>query len=92
MSDIHIMMAVLSAISGILLGWIAHARQKQNEERQAGYKDGELKTDMQYVKRSLDSIRSDIKEQERRLDDFSGRLIRVESKQACAKDTEKKEE
>ena len=91
MSDIHIMMAVLSAISGILLGWIAHARQKQNEERQAGYKDGELKTDMQYVKRSLD-IQSDFKEQERRLDDFSDRLIRVESKQACAKDTEKKEE
>ncbi len=78
MEWISIVVAVLAAISGILLGWSARAREKQKEQKQAGYEDGALKTDMEYIKCGVDEIKQDMRMQGRKMDGFAERLVRVE--------------
>ncbi len=78
MEWISIVIAVLAAISGILLGWLARAKERQKEDKQAGYEDGALKTDVEYIKCGVDEIKKDMRMQVQRMDTLSERLVRVE--------------
>ncbi len=78
MEWMSIVVAVLAAVSGILLGWSAHLKERQKENQRAGYEDGTLKTDMEYIKCGIDEIKKDMRMQSQRMDEFAERLVRVE--------------
>lgn len=74
--------SILSAVSAILLGWLGFMRKIQNsikdsirDEASAG---AEIKTDMDYIKRGVDEMRLEQKDQGRRFDTLSERVTRVE--------------
>lgn len=78
MEWLSIVAAAFAALSGILLAWSARARERQKEEKQEGYEDGALKTDVEYIKHGVDEIKKDMRSQGQRMDTFAERLTRVE--------------
>ena len=78
MEWMSIVVAVLAGVSGILLGWSAHFKERQKEDKRAGYEDGTLKTDMEYIKCGIDEIKKDMRMQGQRMDNLAERLVRVE--------------
>lgn len=87
-TTITTIIAVLAAISGIVLGWTARSREVKKEIRTEAAKETEidtvLKTDMEYLKRGVDDIRFEQRAQGKKMDDLGERVTRVEesSKQA----------
>lgn len=82
--DITAVIALLAAVSGIVLGWIGGARAFKQEVAQEAGTDASLKTDMTYIKRGIDNIQVDLRLQGQRMDGLSERITRLEesSKQA----------
>lgn len=76
--------SVLAAISGILLGWKGHARTTRHETAAEAREDATIKADVEYIKRGVDEMRLEQKDQGRRYDALAERVTRVEesSKQA----------
>lgn len=79
--------AVISAIAtvgGMWLGWLAKGREQAKEHRTEGGSAARMQTDMDYIKRGVDELRLEAKDQGRRFDELSERVTRVEesSKQA----------
>lgn len=78
MEWISIAIAAIAALSGMLLGWMARAREREKEKKREGYEDGALKTDVEYIKCGVDEIKQDMRLQGQRMDAFAERLTRVE--------------
>lgn len=76
--------SVAAALSGIVLGWAARAREEKKETRSETEREATLRTDMEYLKRGVDDIRIEQRSQGQRMDAMGERLTRVEesSKQA----------
>ena len=70
--------SVVSAISGMLLGWKGHANDVKARDTQSTSDNTKLKTDLDYLIRGVDDIRREQKSQDRKLDDISDRVTRVE--------------
>lgn len=68
--------AVLSAVSGIILGWAAREREVKKEARS----EGELKKDVEYIKEGVDDIKEQIKEQGAKVDNACERIAKLEAK------------
>lgn len=75
---------VVAAVSGILLGWTARAREIKKDVEQEASTDTALKMDVDYIKKGVDDIRVDMRVYGQRVDSLSERVTRVEesSKQA----------
>lgn len=73
-----VVISVASAISGILLGWLGKAKAHQQEAAQEASKDATLKSDVDYIKRGIDDLRLEQKDQGRRFDQLAERVTRVE--------------
>lgn len=75
---------VLAAVSGVVLGWTARARDTRHEIRADAGSGAALRSDVEYIKRGVDDLRLEIKDQGRRFDELAERVTRVEesSKQA----------
>lgn len=76
--DVTAMIALIAAISGMLLGWMGRTKAFKDEVAQEATADASLHTDVSYIKNGISDIRVDIRELGRRMDDFSERLTRVE--------------
>lgn len=73
-----ILVSVVAAISGILLGWMGRTRTiKQDAAQDAGTVVG-LQNNVEYIRRGVDDIRLDQKAQGQRIDALSERVTRVE--------------
>ncbi len=70
--------SVVSAISGMLLGWKANANETRTRDKQSTRNSTKLRTDLDYLIRGVDDIRLEQKSQDRKLDDISDRVTRVE--------------
>lgn len=70
--------AVLSAISGITLGWIGRAKSIKVELKEETHKDAVMSIDIEYIKRGVDDVRVEQKVQGQRFDALSERVTRVE--------------
>lgn len=70
--------SVTAAISGILLGWIGKTKAFKDEVTKEASTDASLQTDVMYIKRGIDNIQLDLRQQAQRMDGFSERLTRVE--------------
>jgi hypothetical protein len=75
---------VLSAISGIVLGWSGRSRTVRQETVAEVRQSTTLQTDVEYIKRGVDDMRVEQRVQGQRFDALSERVTRVEesSKQA----------
>ncbi|MDU5947694.1 MAG: hypothetical protein E6Z15_11535 [Paenibacillus macerans] len=71
-------LSVLSAISGIALGWAGRARTIQQDVAQESAADAVQRADVEYIKRGVDDMKVEQKLQGQRFEAFSERLTRVE--------------
>ncbi|GIP57925.1 hypothetical protein [Paenibacillus woosongensis] len=76
--EFTIIISIITAVSGIALGWISRTRTiRQDAAREAGA-GATLQTDVEYIKRGVDDIRVDVRMQGQRLETVSERVTRVE--------------
>lgn len=66
--------AVITGISGIVLGWIGRSRTI----RQDGAQDGELRAGVNYIRQAVDDLRYEIRAAGQRYDLLAERVTRVE--------------
>lgn len=67
-----------AAISGIVLGWLGHARTARNDAEKEGLEDGELRAQVNYIARGVDDLRVEIRAANQRYDTLAERLTRTE--------------
>lgn len=75
---------IMAAVSGIILGWTARARELKKEGEQEASAEAFLRSDVEYIKRGIDDIRVEQKTQGQTVAVLCERVTRVEesSKQA----------
>ena len=80
--DLQPMIAIIAALSGIILGWWARARDMKKQIEQDTQEETEaavsLRSDMDYIKRGVDEIRVDLRSQGQRMDVLAERVTRIE--------------
>lgn len=74
------LISAAAALSGIVLGWIGRARTIKMD----GEQDGELRASVDYIKRGIDEMRLEQKDQGRRFDALSERVAKVEESNRSA--------
>lgn len=76
--DFSAIFAVITALSGMALGWMGRNRTiKQDAAHDAGTITA-LQTDLEYIRRGVDDIRLDQRVQSQRIDALSERVTRIE--------------
>lgn len=70
--------SVVAALSGIILGWLGRSRTIKQDTVAEASRDALMRADMEYIKRGVDDLRSDIRLQGKRFDELSERVTRVE--------------
>ena len=70
--------SVAAALSGMALGWSARAREMAKKEKDDTERDAMLRADMEYIKRGVDDIRVEQRDQGQKVDVLSERVTRVE--------------
>lgn len=70
--------SVAAALSGIVLGWLGRSRTVKQDTIADASRDTALRSDMDYIKRGVDEMRLEQKDQGRRFDALSERVTRVE--------------
>ena len=73
--NIITIISVIAAISGIIFGAAAFARNKRDDNRE----DGSYRSDIGYIKASMDDIKRKLDKQEQQYLDLVTRLTAVES-------------
>ena len=74
--------AIVTGLSGILLGWIAHIKTARKDAVDAATHDTAidtaLKSDVDYIKRGVDDIKLDMRAQASKVEGIDRRVTRVE--------------
>jgi hypothetical protein len=92
--ETNILISCVSAVCGIVFGYIAMQARIRGETKQSGVETGQLKTDIEYIKRSSDTTLLELRCLNRTVNNHSDRLARVEesTKQAHLRINEIREE
>jgi len=77
-SIISALIGVVAAISGMILGWSARAKEIRKDAEKDAEIQTTLRTDLEYLKRGVDDIRLEQKVQGQRIDAIAERVTRVE--------------
>lgn len=82
--SIDVQIGIVCAVGGLLIGFFTFNRTRDNDVKTDATESGVIKTKLEQISAGIDSIRIDIKTNERRVTELSERVIRVEesSKQA----------
>lgn len=72
------LIALIISICTILFTAISFILARKKDGYSDGDKDGNLKSDIKYVREGVDDLKLDLKELNRKQDDLNVRLIRVE--------------
>ena len=75
---ISTIITVVGVVSGIILGWLGKAKAEKKEVREEAVNSASLQFDVDYIKRGVDDMRLEQKDQGRRFDALSERVTRVE--------------
>lgn len=78
MEDFNFYLAITATISGIVLGWLGRARSMKQDAAREASEGATIKSGMEYIKRGVDEVRLELKDQGRRFDALSERVTRVE--------------
>ncbi|WP_241254511.1 hypothetical protein [Brevibacillus sp. SYP-B805] len=70
--------SVIAALSGIILGWTGRSRTIRQDIAQQASADAIQRVDIDYIKRGIDDIRVEQKNQVKRIDELAERVTRVE--------------
>lgn len=70
--------SVLAALSGMVLGWTGKARTVRRDTAAEAREDATMVSDVKYIKRGVDEVRLEQKDQGRRFDTLAERVTRVE--------------
>lgn len=77
-TELVVLIGLICTVLGAVVGYL-NWRRVANAEIKVGAKhDGELRSDIGYIKRTVDEIRLDQKAQERRINDIIERITRNE--------------
>ena len=81
--------AIVTGLSGILLGWLAHIKTARKDAVDTATRDTAidtaLKSDVDYIKRGVDDIKLDMRAQATKIEDIDRRVARVEEAQKSAR-------
>lgn len=78
MEDYTAIFAVITALSGMALGWLGRTRSIRQDAAQDAGTVTALQTDLEYIRRGVDDIRLDQRVQSQRIDALSERVTRIE--------------
>ena len=70
--------AVFGTIASILFAYLAYHKGVKTDSTKTGMKDGELKTDIEYIKRRTDEVLIERRDTNKTISSISERLVRVE--------------
>ena len=73
-----VLISVVAAISGLILGWSGRTRSFRQDIIQEAGADALQRADVDYIKRGVDDIRLEQRVQAQRVDALSERVTRVE--------------
>jgi peptidoglycan hydrolase CwlO-like protein len=76
--ELAILISVVVGISGILLGWIGHARITRKDAQADSADIATIKGDIKHIKEGVDNIKDDFRYQREEIKDLSDRVARVE--------------
>lgn len=76
--EITTITALVAAVSGVVLGWVTRTSAFKKDVAQEAGSGAVLRTDVEYIKRGVDDIRADVRQQGQRTDALSERVTRVE--------------
>jgi hypothetical protein len=76
--SITAIIAVIAAISGIILGWSGRSRTIRQDTVSEASKGAALHADVEYIKRGVDDLRLEQRAQGQRFDILAERVTRVE--------------
>ena len=72
------LIGIVATISGVVLGWLGQRRANRTDLISKTTADVQMRTDVEYIKRGVDDIRTEAKVQNQRLDMLCDRVARVE--------------
>lgn len=88
-----VLVSIVAAVSGIILGWTSRTRSVRQDLIQEAGADALQRADVDYIKRGVDDIRLEQRVQARRVDVLAERVTRVEeSAKQAHKRLDRKEE
>ncbi|MEA5059565.1 MAG: hypothetical protein VB049_05975 [Candidatus Pelethousia sp.] len=70
--------AAIAALSGILVGWVGRAREFNKSNREEAAASAALRADMDYIKSGVDEIKTDLRAQDKDIDQLRERVTKVE--------------
>jgi hypothetical protein len=76
--EFSVILAVVTALSGMALGWMGRTRTIRQDAAQDAGTVTALQTDLEYIRRGVDDIRLDQRVQSQRIDALSERVTRIE--------------
>lgn len=76
--ELAAIISLLGVISGIVLGWLGKAKSEKKEIQEEAANAATIQSDVEYIKRGVDEMRLEQKDQGRRFDALSERVTRVE--------------
>lgn len=76
--DITVLVGILSAITGIVLGIWKNKKDGEKSLKEDTVQDTVVATKLDYISKGVDDIRLDIKAQDKRISNVVERLIKVE--------------
>lgn len=77
---------IIIAVIGCLVGLFTYLRNKDKDSTNNGSVQATLKTDIEYIKDTLDNIRLDNREFSRQIGEHNNRIITLEEKIKVAND------
>lgn len=76
--SIAALISVAAAISGVVLGWSGRERTMRRDTAAEAREGATIKSDVEYIKRGVDDLRLEMRDQGRRFDELAERVTRVE--------------
>lgn len=77
--DTNVLIGGVCAIAGVVLSYLAFAREQSNDDKKDGVQDGTILTELGYIKSNTDEIKSEQKEQRRINVELYTRISSVEA-------------
>ena len=76
--DIGVLIGVLGTSTGIIIALLNYRRNSTKDIQDSASGNGELRSDIGYIKRGVDDIRLDLRAQEKRVGEIAEKVIRLE--------------
>lgn len=76
--ELGVLIGFVCTILGATIAYLNYRRVNNLDIRKDALNDGELRSDIGYIKRAVDDIRLDQRAQEKRINEINERVIRIE--------------